>query len=371
MTPSKMRLSLSLLIMSLPLAACGDKDDDTGAPAEADADTDSDTDSDTDADTDADTDTDTDTDTDADILVAITSPSSGEAFDATTVELSMTIQGFDISTDVGGGAVDGEGHYHVYVDGTYYDYGTDADSFYVANLSEGEHDLKVALANNDHSELEGDGVSDSVSVTINTGASGLNLDAPENGATINSGTIFYEVSTNNFTLDPDGLGDTTNVEGSGHYHIYLDGSYYDATASSSGSIQNVAEGDHLVAVVPAENDHTERDGLDWARVTVAEGRPDIEITSPPNGETVTGDFTVTIAVENFTFSEENAGGANVEGEGHWHLYVDDAYYSFGLDTTMSVTGVGAGEHTLRAELHNNDHSELDDRAISEIDITVQ
>ena len=65
------------------------------------------------------------------------------------------------------------------------------------------------------------------------------------------------------------------------------------------------------------------------------------------------------------------GGANVDGEGHWHVMVDGSYYGYSTEGSLSVTGVDVGDHEVMVELMNNDHTQLNDRVVYKIDLTVQ
>ena len=255
------------------------------------------------------------------------------------------------------------------MDGAYRDYGTSLDGFYVTRLSEGSHTIEARLANNDHSELTSAGSEDATQITINAGAQGINMDSPTNRSTVDSSAILLQLSTINYTLSPDKIGGAA-VDGEGHYHVYVDGSYYNAGAESAFWIQGLEGGDHLIEVRQTANDHTEVGGLDWAYVTIPADRPGIEITSPPNGEIVGSSFTVTVNIENFTLDGDHVGGTPMDGMGHWHLFLDGSYYGYSATSTLSVSGVSSGPHLLRAELFNNDHSELDDRVVYEIAISV-
>jgi hypothetical protein len=90
------------------------------------------------------------------------------------------------------------------------------------------------------------------------------------------------------------------------------------------------------------------------------------------GETVT----VTITVENFTLVAP--GGANEDGEGHYHIYLDGAsggnYLANGQTPTKVVTipaATAPGPHTLRISVSSNDHVALSPAVEDILDITVQ
>ena len=362
MTPLNRNLALALLLGACGLAGCTNKDSTTDDSPTAD---DSNTTTD---DSTADDSTADDSEEPGTPLVAITSPAFGATINASAVQLSMTIQNFEISQDVGGSAHDGMGHYHIYVDDAYRDFGTDLNSAWATRLSPGSHTIKIELVNNDHTSLN-PVISDTVQITVAASSPYVSLDSPGFGDTLNTSTWPLAVSVNDFTLDPGNIGGG-NIAGHGHYHVYVDGVYVDATANPNYTLLRQDTGDHIVEVVLAENDHTELDSRDYVRVNSPPNRPSMTITSPPPGENVGTNFTATVAIENFTLSG-NVGGAAAPGEGHWHLFLDDSYVNYSTSNDLSVSGVGLGQHVLRAELYNNDHTELTQRVYDEVRFNVQ
>ena len=364
----------NLLLLSLLMACSGDKNADdsgtaTGGGDGSGSDGTGDDGTGDDGTGDDGTGDDGGTTTDTAPLLAITSPAYGTTLDGSAVELKVEVQNFTITDDVGGSTVEGEGHLHVYVDGAYRDYATDPDSVWATRLSEGDHEVTVALANNDHSELD-PAATDTIKVTVPAGTPGVEISAPTSSQSIDSSTWEVGVSVSNLTLDPDNIGGT-NTSGEGHYHVYVDGVYQTASGEDSTWIFDQSAGDHILSVVLTENDHTETSSVDYIRVSAPTDRNDIQITSPANGDTVPSDFAVSVSAENFTFDPNAIGGSNVDGEGHWHVFVDDVYYGASGDGSIELSGIDAGTHTLRAELYNNDHTELKDRVFDEEVIKVE
>ncbi len=85
---------------------------------------------------------------------------------------------------------------------------------------------------------------------------------------------------------------------------------------------------------------------------------------------------VTITVTNFTL--EAPGGANADGHGHYHIYLDNEtganYLVADFVSPVAVTipaGTAAGAHTLRVALHNNDHSPVAPAVETTVNITIQ
>ena len=81
-------------------------------------------------------------------------------------------------------------------------------------------------------------------------------------------------------------------------------------------------------------------------------------------------FNVVVDVENFTLSHENYDGDPVEGEGHWHLYVDDATLSQAQAAVADpyaspAAALEPGFHTLYAQLVQNNHLPLPDSQVDQ------
>ena len=93
-------------------------------------------------------------------------------------------------------------------------------------------------------------------------------------------------------------------------------------------------------------------GIEILSPDTFEGGPpadsDITITSPSNGWDVNQPFEVAFRVENWTVKE---------GDSHLHYYVDgilvDRYYDY---EPIPIDGYSMGEHTVRVELFNADHT---------------
>jgi hypothetical protein len=94
------------------------------------------------------------------------------------------------------------------------------------------------------------------------------------------------------------------------------------TTATSYTWENVGPGTHLFAVELVNNDHTPLTPPVERTITVTAATPKVRITSPRDVAIVgPGNFTVTIAVENFRLVD-SLGQANVPGEGHVHYFLD-------------------------------------------------
>lgn len=98
----------------------------------------------------------------------------------------------------------------------------------------------------------------------------------------------------------------------------------------------------------------------------------IEIASPADGDSVTQPFDLEVEIDDFTLAPDSVEGANVAGEGHYHVWVDGEYFVAGVATTTEIDGLEAGEHELMVSLQNNDHTDLDEPVKSEpVVVTVE
>jgi hypothetical protein len=104
----------------------------------------------------------------------------------------------------------------------------------------------------------------------------------------------------------------------------------------------------------------------------------VTITSPEDGSTATDTVTANVDLEGFEIDAASVGMANAEGKGHLHFSLDagqydsskysgpngklaeqlgtDGQYSPSTQPTITYRGLPRGEHTLKVELVNNDHS---------------
>lgn len=186
-------------------------------------------------------------------------------------------------------------------------------------------------------------------------------------------------------------------EGTGHYHVLLDQSLVNMVcdANYSISMQNVAPGEHTVAVVPALNNHGEvmdnmaaftfdyqpSDPLPDVVDVEDPGTPTITIVSPAPGETVSGDFEIVVEVENLNLSCDLFGRPGLFGYGHLHVHLDGmdgpmngmgSIQGMGCSTTFpaSTAGLESGStHTFLAVLADNGHAPFPG-AIDEVEVEI-
>jgi len=93
-------------------------------------------------------------------------------------------------------------------------------------------------------------------------------------------------------------------------------------------------------------------------------RLSLTIITPQEGQTIYGDkVPILLAIENFQLVDYQTKKVPAPGEGHVHLWLDDASWTKESAVKLAkneftFSDVPTGEHSLRAELVNNNHSSL-------------
>ena len=217
------------------------------------------------------------------------------------------------------------------------------------------------------------------------------------GATVTDNAVTLDVAPNGYTFNCADAG-KPNEPTIGHYHVELDHALVNMYCAPSATIsmQNVDPGKHTLTVIPATNSHAEltdaavstdftyQPASPLLPITAAAnaGTPSIQILSPAPGSTVSGDFTVKVAMTNFTVSGALFGKADLAGYGHWHLNVDSTTAGMmgmatmlgmsGSDTFQASTkGLSVGPHTFFALLVDNQHAPLNPPVVAQIQLVVQ
>ncbi|CAN7161851.1 DUF6130 family protein [Paenibacillus sp. LjRoot153] len=92
-----------------------------------------------------------------------------------------------------------------------------------------------------------------------------------------------------------------------------------------------------------------------ATTTTTSAKPAIDANYKVDGKNVT----ITYQTSNFKLSEEDMNKANVQGEGHLHLYVDGKQKAMiGKTGPLTLTNLTTGAHEIKLELQQNDHKEI-------------
>jgi hypothetical protein len=219
---------------------------------------------------------------------------------------------------------------------------------------------------------------------------------PADGATIVGSTVTVRVQTTNFRMMPSdislaeyGQRPDVNRAGEGHVHLALDlqplivwdrGDTY--------TFENVPPGEHQLKVELANNDHlslynpvlkiirfrtvaaasAEQQAAPGAATLNTGPEPTLSVLEPADGAMIAGgSVTVRIQTTNFRLTPSNISLAeygrrpdvNRAGEGHVHLALDlGPLIVWDRGDTYTFENVPPGEHQLKVELANNDHSSL-------------
>jgi plastocyanin len=224
--------------------------------------------------------------------LAVVTPADGAKITANDIAVQVNVR--DLKLDCAAfGRPDqpGVGEVLAFVDGATIAqltnfYCTDAFSIAGEGLTPGKHTLAFALASNTHVPMM-----DTVKqVTIDfappaptplpaahfTGAPGVKLDRPRDGATVPA-VFRVNVTPENFTPQA-GLEGKTNVAGFGHYHVWVDAPAKPSSLANLVLMPGANEftldlsawgpGKHTIRIEPAQNDHTMYDPSTPAEFTV-------------------------------------------------------------------------------------------------------
>ena len=95
--------------------------------------------------------------------------------------------------------------------------------------------------------------------------------------------------------------------------------------------------------------HTHDDVVEWTLDELPTITVDAQV-DPIHG------VNLQVTTTNFIVAPESASGDVVQGEGHFHVYVDGVKTSRFYTDWYHLPGISAGEHTIEVELSANDHS---------------
>src|SRR5216684_5314176 len=220
--------------------------------------------------------------------------------------------------------------------------------------------------------------------------------SPQSGAVITANSFDVKVAVTGYQLSC-ALAGKAPKEGFGHYHIELDHALVNMYCSDVAtiSLQNVTPGTHTLTVLPALNNHEEvtkgKEDMTFTYQPSAAlpaiaganlGTPSIKILSPHAGDTVSGTFTIQVAINNFNPSCDLFGKANLAGYGHWHLNVDSMSgpmmgmatmlgMSCGTTFQGSTQSLTPGHHKFITLRVDNQHAPLMPDVAGEVDLIVQ
>lgn len=215
----------------------------------------------------------------------------------------------------------------------------------------------------------------------------LALVSPVAGATIDTTDILVQVNVSNFTIDCAQSG-YTDQDGTGQILAFVDGATVAqltniyCTTSFLVPTNGLAAGEHQLAVVLASNTHVPN--MDTAQMVTFTYQPaqplplpvanytgdvGVELVSPLDDAVVEPIFDVQVKPVNFSPTTDLEGKTNVPGYGHYHVWVDTAEMPSSLAGlvlmpgtnafTLDLTAWGLGDHTVRIEPAQNDHTMYD------------
>lgn len=229
-------------------------------------------------------------------------------------------------------------------------------------------------------------------------APAIEIVSPAPGATIDTNDILVTLNVSNFTLDCASSG-AADQDGVGQALVFLDGdtvaqltNIY-CTTSFIVPGEGLAAGEHTLAVVLASNTHAPM--MDTAQTVTIDyqpeqplplpvanytGAPGVTLVSPADGDTVPPRFEVQVQPTNFAPTTGLEGKANVAGYGHYHVWVDTPEMPSSLAGLVLMPGTnaftldlsvwGPGEHQIRIETAQNDHTMYDPATAATFTVTV-
>jgi hypothetical protein len=285
-------------------------------------------------------------------------------------DLHVDVMNFTLNGSATGGMnMEGEGHYHIYINdvlvGPY-----NETMVHLKDLPAGDHVLKVVLVNNDHSHIH-PMTMDMIEFTLMDERPMISIVKPGAGDYFYGSTLEVQVAIEDLMMNASAIGGN-NSAGEGHWHLYINGDLIGPYTDSMVTLTDLPVGHHTLKVMLANNDHTPVMPEASAMVDFhLLGIPSIEIVSPVNGTTLEGNtLAFEVEVMNFILNSSAIGGSNMPGEGHYHVYINDVLVGPYTDTMVSIPDLPAGDHILKVELYNNDHSALDIVAMDMIYFTI-
>ncbi|MDR2009295.1 MAG: T9SS type A sorting domain-containing protein, partial [Bacteroidales bacterium] len=179
-----------------------------------------------------------------------------------------------------------------------------------------------------------------------TGEPYFRITSPSEGAIVGTNQVSVEFIVHNFIMD----GDTP--DGKVAYKLGTDGAVL-YTTSSPVTISGLALGANTIYFELVDNSESPLPEPVTAELTIIYEllMPELTITSPEEGSVIySQDVEIEFTVENFTIGES---------DGKVKYTVDEGTASYATGTSISLSGLSYGEHTVMLELVNNDESSLD------------
>ena len=177
----------------------------------------------------------------------------------------------------------------------------------------------------------------------------------------------FDIAPENASTDP--------VDGQGHLHLYVDGERVARFYNTALHLGDLTPGEHEITVEVSANNHSPYavDGepiTASTTVTVAESEGHshshgddevIEAASPAPAVELTvnedpkSGWNLAVEVENFELTPEDEGSDPVDGQGHFHLYVDGVKVGRLYGTDWHLPKLTEGSHEITVEVSANNH----------------
>ncbi len=220
--------------------------------------------------------------------------------------------------------------------------------------------------------------------------------SPRDGETVTSVDIPMRVEVTGFKLAPEHVG-MPDAPDEGHIHVMHDGmnmgvlfNFYTTTNFTLPG-QGLQPGQRTLIVDLATNTHEDLEStVQQVKINyqpaspkpapaaqTTSGKPDVKIESPADGATVGPKFQLRVMPTNFTPSLDLEGKQNLQGYGHYHVFVDmDMSAPMSMEGgMMSMAGMVSmpgsntidvdltawpnGKHTVTVEPVQNDHTPIE------------
>ncbi|MFO0747627.1 MAG: hypothetical protein U1F43_18455, partial [Myxococcota bacterium] len=299
--------------------------------------------------------------------VSILAPTANSVV-AKDFTVAVAFEDFTLSDQIlepGQPVVPGVGHFHAFLrkqgdtNFTYQGFYL-TESFVLHVATAGVYDVKVALHYQNHTPVL-PAVEAITTVTVSD-VPGIRIQSPQADAVVGAGPLAVAVAVDNFEIIPiPGDGSVSDVKG--HYHLFIDGAYQGffltpvAILDPLTTTPPLTPGKHTIEALLHRSDHSFITGSQGDTVSFTyDPTPKVMVVAPADDATVsTGPFELRIATRSFNLVD-HAGQAPVAGEGHVHVFIDDAYENYHTVDRFPLTIAAPGPHTIRVELHENDHS---------------
>lgn len=230
------------------------------------------------------------------------------------------------------------------------------------------------------------------SAATKSASSSIKIVSPAAGWTAIGDRIEIQVSVTGLKLDGTKIGQpAAQNAGVGHWHVYVDGKYAGLSVSDVISLPNdampsIAAGQHEIKVQLHNTDHTPLtpEATDTVSINVptaltysaGAGQPSIKIVTAAAASTAGKRLEIQVKIAGLKLDGTKIGqpAAQNPGVGHWHVYVDGKYAGLSVTDVVSLPNdampsIASGQHEIKVQLHNTDHTPLTPEATDTTTVT--